>query len=48
MTVDERLDRLTECHEALTQTVELIAAAQLQAKRVWSCLRSAPRNSWTP
>jgi len=27
-TIDERLDRLTERHEALTQTVELIAAMQ--------------------
>ncbi len=25
MTIDERLDRLTERHEALTQSVELIA-----------------------
>jgi len=25
MTIDERLDRLTERHEALTQTVELLA-----------------------
>jgi hypothetical protein len=31
MTIDERLDRLTERHEALTQTVEFIAAAQLKA-----------------
>ncbi len=30
MTIDERLDRLTERHEALTQTVELIAAQQLK------------------
>jgi methyl-accepting chemotaxis protein len=30
MTIDERLDRLTERHEALTQTVELIAAAQMK------------------
>ena len=30
MTIDERLDRLTERHEALTQTVELIAAAHEQ------------------
>jgi hypothetical protein len=30
MTIDERLDRLTERHEALTQTVELIAAAQVK------------------
>ena len=29
MTIDERLERLTERHEALTQTVELIAAMQL-------------------
>jgi hypothetical protein len=28
MTIDERLDRLTERHEALTQTVELIALQQ--------------------
>ena len=27
-TIDERLDRLTARHEALTQTVELIAAMQ--------------------
>jgi prefoldin subunit 5 len=26
MTIDERLDRLTERHEALTQSVELITA----------------------
>ena len=25
MTIDERLDRLTERHEALTQTVEVLA-----------------------
>jgi hypothetical protein len=31
MTVDERIERLTERHEALTQTVELIAAAQLRS-----------------
>jgi len=30
MSIDERLDRLTERHEALTQTVELIAAAQMK------------------
>jgi archaellum component FlaC len=30
MTIDERLDRLTERYEALTQTVELIAAQQLK------------------
>ena len=28
MTIDERLDRLTERHEALTQAVELIAGMQ--------------------
>jgi hypothetical protein len=26
MTIDERLEKLTERHEALTQTVELLAA----------------------
>jgi dephospho-CoA kinase len=30
MTIDERLDRLTERHEALTQSVELLLAAQRQ------------------
>jgi septal ring factor EnvC (AmiA/AmiB activator) len=30
-TIDQRLDRLTERHEALTQTVELIAAAQMKS-----------------
>ena len=41
MSVDERLDRLTERHEALTQTVELLAgdmrdvvAAQKQNERL--------------
>ena len=28
MTIDERLERLAQRHEALTQTVELIAAMQ--------------------
>lgn len=28
MTIDERLERLTARHEALTQTVELIASKQ--------------------
>jgi hypothetical protein len=30
MTIDERLDRLTERHEALTQSVELVLTAQRQ------------------
>jgi len=30
MTIDERLEKLTERHEALTQTVELIAADNRQ------------------
>lgn len=31
MTVDERIEKLTERHEALAQTVELIAHAQEKA-----------------
>ena len=31
MTLDERLERLTERHEALTQSVELIVAENRQA-----------------
>ena len=30
MTIDERLERLTERHEALAQTVELVAGMQRQ------------------
>jgi hypothetical protein len=30
MTIDERLEKLTERHEALTQTVELMALMQKQ------------------
>ena len=33
MTIDERLERLTERHEALTQSVELIAAENRQRDR---------------
>ena len=35
MTIDERLDRLTERHEALTQTVELLTR-DLQSIRDFS------------
>jgi hypothetical protein len=33
MTMEQRLDRLTERHEALTQTVELIAAENRERDR---------------
>ena len=33
MTIDERLDKLTERHEALTQTVELTAAENRERDR---------------
>jgi hypothetical protein len=33
MTIDERLERLTERHEALTQSVELMAAENKQRDR---------------
>jgi hypothetical protein len=36
MTIDERLDRLTERHEALTQTVELIVAENRERDRQWT------------
>jgi hypothetical protein len=41
MTIDERLEKLTERHEALTQTVELIAAMQRDLTRDVQGLRSA-------
>lgn len=34
-TIDQRLDRLTERHEALTQTVELTAAMQRDNEERW-------------
>ena len=33
MNIDERLEKLTERHEALTQTVELLAAAQRETDK---------------
>ena len=33
MTIDERLEKLTERHEALTQTVEIVAAMQHENER---------------
>jgi chaperonin cofactor prefoldin len=33
MTIDERLDRLTERHETLTQTVEIIASMQRENEK---------------
>jgi len=36
MTIDQRLDRLTERHEALTQTVELMVAENRERDRRWA------------
>jgi len=33
MTIDERLEKLTERHEALTQTVEIIAGMQRENEK---------------
>jgi hypothetical protein len=41
MTIDERLDRLTERHEALTQSVELIARTTQDNAGQISALREA-------
>jgi hypothetical protein len=41
MTIDERLDRLTERHEALTQSVELIAQMTQDNARQIGALRDA-------
>jgi len=34
MTIEQRLERLAERHEALTQTVEIIAAMQRENERL--------------
>lgn len=48
MTIDERLDRLTERHEALTQTVEIIAAMQkeneVRIRELGTYIREARRD----
>ena len=36
MTIDDRLEKLTERHEALTQTVELMAAKTASATAAWA------------
>lgn len=40
MTIDERLDRLTERHEALSQTVELLTADVRELTRDVTQMRS--------
>jgi hypothetical protein len=34
MTIDERLEKLTERHEALTQTVEIVAAMHENERKI--------------
>jgi hypothetical protein len=41
MTIDERLDRLTERHEALAQTVELLAMETRELRSAIGDLRAA-------
>lgn len=41
MDIDARLDRLTERHEALTQTVEIVAGMQRENEKAISRLEAA-------
>jgi hypothetical protein len=41
MTIDERLDRLTERHEALTQSVELLAIESRESRESINSLKSS-------
>jgi hypothetical protein len=44
MTIDERLDRLTERHEALTQSVEILARiTHEQSKQITDIMEAAAR-----
>ncbi len=45
MTIDERLDRLTERHEALTQSVELLAIESRELRERISSLASSIASS---
>jgi archaellum component FlaC len=40
MTTDERLDRLTERHEALTQTVEIVVSMQSENAAAFQQVRA--------
>ena len=44
MTIDERIERLTERHEALTQSVELIVRTTQDNARQINALREASAN----
>jgi FtsZ-binding cell division protein ZapB len=45
MTIDERLDRLTERHEALTQSVELLVHEQRELQ-IWAREWQARTQEW--
>ena len=45
MDIDQRLDRLTERHEALTQTVEVIAGMQVKTEEAQQRLVEAQRKN---
>lgn len=45
MTIDERLERLTDRHEALTQTVEIIAGMQRDNERRMGELQEAAKRT---
>jgi hypothetical protein len=45
MDIDQRLDKLTERHEALTQTVELIARMQIKTEEAQQSLVEAQQRT---
>lgn len=45
MDIDQRLERLTERHEALTQTVEVIAGMQVKTEEAQQRLAEAQRKN---
>lgn len=44
MTIEERLEKLTERHEALTQTVEVVAGMQRENEKIFASIATSIQN----
>lgn len=44
MTIEERLEKLTERHEALTQTVEVVTGMQRENEKIFASIATSIQN----
>lgn len=44
MTIEERLEKLTERHESLTQTVEVVAGMQRENEKIFASIATSIQN----